>query len=97
MRPPGENVMGFGLLPAVPPRFWNDARPTLDMASRLSIAMGGKRYLSGFVDFDDAAWREHFGPAWDPFVAAKRRWDPDAVLNPGFVPLAGPRSTSAAR
>jgi FAD/FMN-containing dehydrogenase len=96
MRPPGEDLMGFGILPAVPPRFWNEARPMLEMASRLSVAMGGKRYLSGYVDFTDAEWREHFGAMWEPFVAAKRRWDPDAILNPGFVPLAGtPRPAPA--
>ena len=89
MRPPGEDLMGFGILPAVPPRFWDEARPMLDMASRLSVAMGGKRYLSGYVDFTPAEWRDHFGPMWEPFVAAKRRWDPDGVLNPGFIPLRG--------
>jgi FAD/FMN-containing dehydrogenase len=88
MRPPGEDLMGFGLLPAIPPRFWEEAKPMLDTASRLSVAMGGKRYLSGYVAFTEAEWREHFGPMWEPFAAAKRRWDPDGVLNPGFVPLA---------
>jgi FAD/FMN-containing dehydrogenase len=59
----------------------------LDVASRLSIAMGGKRYLSGYVEFTPDEWREHFGPMWETFTAAKRRFDPDAILNPGFIPL----------
>jgi FAD/FMN-containing dehydrogenase len=88
MRPPGEDLMGFGILPAIPPRFWDEAKPMLDVASRLSIAMGGKRYLSGYVAFTEAEWRAHFGPMWEPFVAAKRTWDPDGILNPGFVPVA---------
>jgi FAD/FMN-containing dehydrogenase len=87
MRPEGENLLGFGILPAIPPRYWEDAKPMLDVASRLSIAMGGKRYLSGYVEFTPEEWREHFGPAWEPFAAAKRRFDPDAILNPGFIPL----------
>jgi cytokinin dehydrogenase len=87
MRPEGENLLGFGVLPAIPPRYWEDAKPMLDVASRLSIAMGGKRYLSGYVEFTTEEWREHFGPMWEPFVAAKRRFDPDAILNPGFIPL----------
>jgi len=94
MRPAGENLMGFGVLPAVPPQYWSDAKPLLDVVSRLSIAMGGKRYLSGFVEFTDAEWREHFGPMWEPFVQAKRRWDPDGVLNPGFVPLDARRAVA---
>lgn len=87
MRPPGENLMGFGILPAVPPKFWPEAKPMLENASRLSIAMGGKRYLSGYVEFDDADWRAHFGPEWEFFKSSKAKFDPDGVLNPGFVPL----------
>ena len=87
MRPPGENLMGFGILPAIPPKYWPEAKPMLENASRLSIAMGGKRYLSGYVDFNEAEWREHYGAEWEPFRAAKRKYDPDAILNPGFVPV----------
>jgi FAD/FMN-containing dehydrogenase len=87
MRPPGENLLGFGILPAIPSRYWEDAKPMLELASRLAIAMGGKRYLSGFVEFTPEEWREHFGPMWGTLADAKRRYDPDAVLNPGFVPL----------
>ena len=87
MRPPGENLMGFGILPAIPAPFWPEAKPMLENASRLSIAMGGKRYLSGYVDFDEEDWKEHFGPEWPFLLAAKRRYDPDGILNPGFVPL----------
>jgi FAD/FMN-containing dehydrogenase len=88
MRPDGENLIGFGILPAVPPRFWPQLRPLLENASRLSIAMGGKRYLSGYVDFSAEEWREHYGERWTFFAEAKRRYDPDGILNPGFVPLA---------
>ncbi len=87
MRPEGENLIGFGILPAVPPKFWPDVRPMLDNASRLSVLMGGKRYLSGFVDFDHEQWREHYGKQWEPYCEAKRKYDPDGILNPGFVPL----------
>ena len=51
------------------------------------MAMGGKRYLSGYVEFDEEDWRAHFGPEWEFFQTAKRRYDPDGILNPGFVPL----------
>ena len=95
MRPEGENLMGFGILPAIPPQYWTEVKPMVDVASRLSIEMGGKRYLSGYVEFTDAEWRDHFGPMWEPFVHAKRRWDPDGILNPGFVPLDSRRPVAA--
>jgi cytokinin dehydrogenase len=87
MRPPGDDLVGFGILPAIPPRFWSQVRPLLDNASRLSILMGGKRYLSGWIDFTPDEWRAHFDERWEPFRQAKRRYDPEGILNPGFVPL----------
>jgi len=60
-------------------------RPRLQAASELSIAMGGKRYLSGYIDFDAEAWRQHFGDRFESFAALKRKHDPDGRLNPGFV------------
>ncbi|HEX5031662.1 MAG TPA: FAD-binding protein [Candidatus Eisenbacteria bacterium] len=88
-RPQGEDLMGFGILPAIPAHFWEEAKPMLENLSRLVVAMGGNRYLSGYVDFDDEAWRAHYGDTWAFFEAAKRRHDPDGILNPGFVPLRG--------
>ena len=37
MRPPGENLMGFGILPAIPPKFWAEAKPMLEHASRREV------------------------------------------------------------
>ena len=85
MRPPGEFLMGFGILPAVPPAFVDEVLPRLNMASQASSMMGGKRYLSGWINFDHAAWKAHYGEHWDTVVAAKRKFDPQRILNPGFI------------
>jgi FAD/FMN-containing dehydrogenase len=87
MRPPGENLVGFGILPAVPPKYWEQVRPLLQNASLLSTAMGGKRYLSGYIDFTPHEWREHYGERWDEYCLAKRKYDPNGLLNPGFIPF----------
>lgn len=87
MRPPGEHLLGFGVLPAIPARFWETARPMLENLGHLTEALGGKRYLSGYIDWSEDRWRAHFGDQWEPFVALKRRYDPDSILNPGFVPF----------
>jgi cytokinin dehydrogenase len=86
MRPEGENLVGFGLLPAVPQKFWDDVKERFANVSRLMLAFGAKRYLSGWIDFSPDDWKEHFGPRWEELVALKRRHDPDGVLNPGFLP-----------
>ena len=85
MHPSEEYLIGFGILPAVPPKMWDAVRPRLQAASELSIAMGGKRYLSGYIDFTAEGWREHFGDRFETFAALKKKHDPQGRLNPGFV------------
>jgi cytokinin dehydrogenase len=85
MRPAGEDLLGFGVLPAVPSRYWETARPMLENLGRLTEMLGGKRYLSGYLDWPEEHWREHFGDQWGPFCALKRNYDPNSILNPGFV------------
>ena len=87
MVPRGENLVGFGLLPAVPQAFWGEVRERLENVSRLMLMFGAKRYLSGWVNFTPEEWKEHFGARWDELSALKRRYDPDAILNPGFLPF----------
>ncbi len=86
LHPEGDFVMGWGILPGVPPAFLDRALAQLDMASELSIHYGGKRYLSGYITFDTAEkWAAHFGDRWPQVVAAKKKFDPDGILAPGFI------------
>jgi FAD/FMN-containing dehydrogenase len=85
MYPTTPLIMGFGILPGVPPDLLPLARQRLNMMSDLSIAAGAKRYLSGFIEFDRPRWRQHFGPRWDDVVRLKKTYDPDSILNPGFI------------
>ena len=85
MRPPGEFLMGFGILPAVPLALVNEWLPRVDMASQASGLMGGKRYLSGWINFQHAAWKAHYGELWGTVTEMKRKCDPQGILNPGFV------------
>jgi FAD/FMN-containing dehydrogenase len=86
MHPGGDHVMGWGILPAVPHEYLDEALPSLEMASELSIAYGGKRYLSGYITFDTTEkWAQHYGDKWDDLCAAKKRFDPDGNMNPGFI------------
>jgi cytokinin dehydrogenase len=51
MVPAGENLVGFGLLPAVPQKFWGEMSERLENVSRMMLLFGAKRYLSGWVNF----------------------------------------------
>jgi FAD/FMN-containing dehydrogenase len=74
MHPDQDFVMGWGILPAVPPKFLDQALSSLQMASELAIAYGGKRYLSGYIDFDSVErWAAHFGDQWPPGGGRPRR------------------------
>jgi len=85
--PGGELVLGWGILGSVHRSKLDQMLTQLDFASELSIAYGGKRYLSGYITFDTPErWRAHFGDeTWRRLCAAKRRWDPDGILAPGFI------------
>ena len=85
--PGGDFVMGWGILPAVPEQFLDLALENLDMVSQLSIGYGGKRYLSGYITFKTPEdWENHFGTeTWERFKAAKKTFDPDGIMNPGFI------------
>jgi cytokinin dehydrogenase len=84
--PEGEVVLGWGILGCVPEALLAEGLAKLDLASELSIWYGGKRYLSGYITFDTAEkWAEHFGDDWPRMVAAKKQYDPDGILAPGFI------------
>ena len=85
MRPKSKLAMGFGILPAVPQRFLEDALPRLRQASMASMMVGGKRYLSGWVDFDEGQWRSHYGEEYDRVKSLKRTYDLAGILNPEFL------------
>jgi cytokinin dehydrogenase len=49
------------------------------------VGYGGTRYVIGAIpDFTPQDWQRHFGPMWGFLARAKRRYDPDNVLTPGW-------------
>jgi FAD/FMN-containing dehydrogenase len=49
------------------------------------VGYGGTRYVIGAIpDFTPQDWQRHFGPIWEVLTRAKRRYDPDNVLTPGW-------------
>ncbi|MCY4139870.1 MAG: FAD-binding protein [Rhodobacteraceae bacterium] len=60
-------------------------REILEEMDRLIIASGGKAYLSGCPDYDTARWAQHFGPLWQQVRFWKARYDPGAILGPGYI------------
>jgi FAD/FMN-containing dehydrogenase len=47
-------------------------------------AAGGFCYPVGAVPMSSEDWRDHFGSRWPLFEVAKRRYDPDNRLTPGY-------------
>jgi FAD/FMN-containing dehydrogenase len=90
--PKSELVLGFGILPGYPPHLLPDAVARLNALSDASIGAGASRYLSGLIQFDPPRWRAHYGEVWPRLCEWKRRFDPQGVLNPGFIPFDAPES-----
>lgn len=85
VRPKGEAVLGFGILPAVPKMFLGEALPRLERASEAATQLGAKRYLSGWFSFSQDQWRAHYGEKWSALVDLKQKFDPKAILNPTLM------------
>lgn len=81
--PEAPLLMGVSLLPVVARADLPAALATLAATSAASQRLGGKRYLSGWTDFDAAGWRRHFGRSWRAVERQKRHLDPAGILNPG--------------
>jgi FAD/FMN-containing dehydrogenase len=77
--------MGFGILPGLPADVLPMAKPRLNMASDMSMMAGAKRYLSGLIEFDRGRWKQHFGARWADVCRLKTTYDPDGILNRGFI------------
>jgi FAD/FMN-containing dehydrogenase len=59
----------------------------LRLANDLAFEMGGKRYLNGWLPFEEAHWRSQLGASLATLRALKEKHDPQRILNPGFCPL----------
>ena len=89
-RPDGDSMIGFGILPSVSRQFLPVSLALLRTASDLCSQIGGKRYLSGWVDFDHAQWKQHYGETWEKVLQWKAFYDPNGILNPGFIQFSEP-------
>jgi FAD/FMN-containing dehydrogenase len=85
--PKSDLVLGFGILPGYPPHVLPEAVARLNALSDASTAAGASRYLSGLIQFDAPRWKAHYGEMWPRLCEWKRRFDPERVLNPGFIPF----------
>ena len=75
-----ENAM-LALLPvAVQPQSLPHILEALRTVNELLLSAGGKRYLAGWLEMNEDAWKRHYGSAYDTWLLAKQRLDPDGVL-----------------
>lgn len=79
--PEKPQVVLVGVMVNVPQGRLVEILPLVRRASELGIALGGKRYLSGWLDFDRVAWRRHYGSVkWNRMRRLKQQCDPDQIL-----------------
>ncbi|MBD1864957.1 FAD-binding protein [Trichocoleus sp. FACHB-46] len=82
--PDEELLIGFGVYPTIPRSQLQPVLAELSKLSDLSFEMGGKRYLTGLVNFETQQWQRQFGDYWPTIHEMKKKYDPQGVLNPGF-------------
>ena len=52
----------------------------IEAVGRKLTALGGKRYPTGWIGYQEAEWRRHYGALWPVLNEWKRRFDPNGVL-----------------
>ena len=77
--------MGFGIIPRIPHIILSQGLRIVEDAGRLMTAHGGKRYLTGWINFDHDQWQAHYGTLWPQILEWKARFDPKGILNPDFI------------
>jgi cytokinin dehydrogenase len=75
-----ENAMVAVLPIAVQPPSLPSTLEALRAVNELLLSAGGKRYLAGWLEMNEDGWKRHYGGAYDTWILAKQRLDPDGVF-----------------
>jgi FAD/FMN-containing dehydrogenase len=72
----------LGVFPEPSSKQLPDALVRMRRHSERGCSLGGKRYVSGFMDgWGASEWSAHFGETWAWFQSMKDRFDPAGLLN----------------
>ena len=82
--PDEKLIIGFGIYPTMPKSQLQTILPELQKLSNLSWEMGGKRYLTGLIEFDEQQWQTQFGDYWSRVNEMKIKYDSKGIFNPDF-------------
>ena len=80
-------IMAIGLIPYIAREDRAELLPAVEQAGRTLVAHGGKRYLTGWLNWDREAWRGHYGRRWREVCEWKQRFDPAGVLGAKIIPF----------
>lgn len=79
--PEVDDMVLVGILCSRPHSDLAEVLRRLRNVDELGVQLGGKRYLSGWLDFDIDRWRQHYGvESWKEITSLQRQCDPDRVF-----------------
>ncbi|GJD16243.1 dehydrogenase containing FAD binding domain [Rivularia sp. IAM M-261] len=78
--PNEEFMIGFGIYPIIPEFQLQPVLTELKSLTDLAFKHGGKRYLSGWVDFNQQQWQTQFGDYWPKLNELKNKYDPYKLI-----------------
>jgi cytokinin dehydrogenase len=87
--PQEEMILGFGMYPTIPKARLQPVLEQLNYLTELGFQKGGKRYLVSWIEFDRLQWQRQFGEYWHTVNEMKLKYDPQGILNPGFIHYEG--------
>ena len=74
--PDEELIIGFGIYSTLPKSQLQPVLTELQKLSDSSLEIGGKRYLTGLIEFDERQWQMQFGDYWSTVNEMKQKYDP---------------------
>lgn len=83
--PKDDCIVGFGMYPTIPKTQVKFVLDRLKQITELAFQMGGKRYLASWSELSLDQWRLQFGNYWSRVNELKQKYDPEKILNPGFI------------
>ena len=79
-RPPGRALALASLFPTLPPELVAHGQRVMCDIADIADALGGMRYVYGWMPQDLSHWSSHYGALWPTICALKARHDPEALL-----------------
>ena len=78
--PDAEQLVLVGIMARLEGDSFESGLDALRNANAYGLSLGGKRYISGWLEFDHDDWQSHYGDEWESLSRLKAQHDPEGLF-----------------